>query len=87
MNAIFYQRYGSTEVLEYGTQPIPNPESKEVLIKVHASALNPIDCEVRKGSFKIVTGKQFPRTPGCDFAGEVIAKGARVKNLQVGDLV
>ncbi|MFK7921097.1 MAG: NAD(P)-dependent alcohol dehydrogenase [Bacteroidia bacterium] len=87
MNAIFYQQYGSPEVLEYGTQAIPNPGTKEVLIKVHASALNPIDCEIRKGSFKIVTGKQFPRIPGCDFAGEVIAKGSRVKTFQIGDLV
>ncbi|MEM6347824.1 MAG: NAD(P)-dependent alcohol dehydrogenase [Bacteroidota bacterium] len=87
MNAIFYQQYGDTSVLAYGEQPIPNPGPKEVLIKVHASALNPIDCEVRKGSFKVVTGKRFPRIPGCDFAGEIIAKGAKVKPFQVGDLV
>lgn len=87
MNAIFYQQYGDPSVLEYGDHPIPNPGPKEVLIKVHASALNPIDCEVRKGSFKVVTGKRFPRIPGCDFAGEIIAKGAKVKPFEVGDLV
>ncbi|MEL7529863.1 MAG: NAD(P)-dependent alcohol dehydrogenase [Bacteroidota bacterium] len=87
MNAIFYQQYGAPSVLEYGDQPIPNPGAKEVLIKVHASALNPIDCEVRKGSFKVVTGKRFPRIPGCDFAGEIIAKGAKVKPFKVGDLI
>ncbi len=87
MNAIFYQQYGDTSVLEYGDQPIPNPGPKEVLIKVHASALNPIDCEIRKGSFKVVTGKRFPRIPGCDFSGEIIAKGEKVKSFQVGDLI
>ncbi|MEL6654245.1 MAG: NADP-dependent oxidoreductase, partial [Bacteroidota bacterium] len=87
MQAIFYQQYGKTDVLEFGTQAIPNPAAKEVLIKVHACALNPIDSEVRRGSFKLVTGKRFPKIPACDFAGEVIALGAKVKQFAVGDHV
>ncbi|MEL7340849.1 MAG: alcohol dehydrogenase catalytic domain-containing protein, partial [Bacteroidota bacterium] len=87
MKAVFFQQYGHTDVLEFGTQPIPNPTAKEVLIKVHAAALNPIDSEVRRGAFKLVTGKRFPKIPACDFAGEVIALGAKVKQFAVGDHV
>lgn len=87
MRALLYRRYGSPDVLELGTLPDPSPEEGEVLVRVHAAAMNPKDVLVRKGKFKIVTGRRFPKVPGYDLAGEVLAAGPGVRRLVPGDKV
>jgi NADPH:quinone reductase-like Zn-dependent oxidoreductase len=84
MRAIVYERYGSPEVLEVRELPSPAPGAGEVLVRVRAAALNPKDSLVRKGKFRRITGKRFPKVLGYDVAGVVSALGPGVTRLKVG---
>jgi len=66
--------------------PIPRPAVDEVLVRVHASSVNPIDVLVARGRYPWGTF-EFPAVPGWDFAGTVERIGARVTRYQVGDEV
>lgn len=87
MRALLYRRYGPPDVLELGELPEPTPGRGEVLVRVVAAAMNPKDVLVRKGKFSFVTGKRFPKVPGYDLAGEVVALGPGVTRYSVGDRV
>ncbi len=87
MKASYYNRFGSCEVLAYGDIAKPRPKVGEVLVKVHAAALNPKDVLVRKGKFKLMSGTQFPRVSGYDFAGVVEALGGNCDGMAVGTRV
>jgi NADPH:quinone reductase-like Zn-dependent oxidoreductase len=87
MRAVQFDRYGGSEVLEIRTVPVPGPGPDEVLVRVHASGLNPKDAIVRQGGLRLLTGRRFPRGTGYDFAGEVAAAGDRVTDLAPGDRV
>lgn len=63
---------------------IPKPLSRDVLVKVHAIAVNPVDTKVRKPKDKVET---TPRVLGWDAAGEVVAVGDAVTLFKIGDLV
>lgn len=78
MRAVVYERYGPAEVLQLRDLPDPTPGPGELVVKVHAAALNPKDSFVRKGRFRWVTGNRFPRRLGYDWAGEVLADPAGV---------
>jgi NADPH:quinone reductase-like Zn-dependent oxidoreductase len=66
-------------------RPVPGPN--EVLIKVHAASINPVDWKVRSGKLRIFTGSRFPMVLGRECAGEVIETGKEVKNYKQGDRV
>ncbi|KAK7395677.1 hypothetical protein VNO78_16242 [Psophocarpus tetragonolobus] len=88
MKAWTYSEYGkSKEVLKFN-QSVPLPEVKEdqVLIKVAAASLNPIDYKRMEGFFKD-TDSPLPTTPGYDVAGVVVKVGSEVKKFKVGDEV
>lgn len=87
MRAVQFDRYGASDVLDVRTIPVPTPRHDQVLVRVHASGVNPKDPLVRSGEFRLFTGRNFPRGTGDDFAGEVVALGARVSDLAVGDRV
>ncbi len=87
MRAVQFDRYGNSDVLEVRTTPVPGPGRDEVLVRVHASGLNPKDAMVRQGGLRLLTGRRFPRGTGYDFSGEVAARGARVTDLTHGDRV
>ncbi|KAK6119402.1 hypothetical protein DH2020_046854 [Rehmannia glutinosa] len=80
--AWFYEEYGPKEVLKLGDIPIPSPQPNQLLIKVHAAALNPIDFKLRQNPLAPI---DLPVVPGCDMAGVVIAKGDDVSKFQAGD--
>lgn len=85
MKAAYIERTGSPEVITYGDLPTPTPGPREVLVRVGAVAVNPIDTYVRSG---IVPAKlSFPFIVGCDLAGTVEAVGAEVTKLKPGDRV
>jgi len=75
MRAILFDRYGSADVLELREAPLPEPGSGEVRVKVRAAALNPKDSMIRKGKFRWLMGRAFPKGLGYDFAGVVDALG------------
>lgn len=65
--------------------PQPTPSADEVLVKVHAASLNPVDSFVVAGYLQSMLA--VPMTPGTDFAGEVAAVGASVTHVRPGDAV
>jgi NADPH:quinone reductase-like Zn-dependent oxidoreductase len=87
MRAVQFDRYGDSDVLEVRTIPVPGPGRDEVLVRVHASGLNPKDAIVRQGGLRLLAGRRFPRGTGVDFSGEVAARGARVTDFKHGDRV
>lgn len=78
MKALVYDRYGSVDVLEFREVATPRAGRGEVLVRVHAAALNPKDSFVRKGRFRALSGRRFPKYVGADFAGELATTGERV---------
>lgn len=68
-------------------RPTPSPRRGEVLVRIQAAALNPIDCEVRSGMIKSLPGQRLPKIAGSDFAGVVEALGTGVKGFSIGTRV
>lgn len=85
MNAAYLEITGTPEVIRFGELPRPAPKQGEVLVKVKASALNPIDVYIRAGTVAMNLPKPF--VPGCDLAGVVEEVGPGVKKFKVGDRV
>ncbi|ACK72808.1 Alcohol dehydrogenase zinc-binding domain protein [Gloeothece citriformis PCC 7424] len=87
MKAVVINRYGSADVLEYKEVEKPIPAADQVLVKVMASSVNPVDWKIRQGDLQLLSSfGGFPRL-GCDFAGVVEAIGNEVKSFKVGDEV
>ena len=87
MKAVFIQAHGDPSVLEFGDLPDPVPGPGEILIRVHASALNRLDLYTRAGTRGAGSGATFPHVLGGDCAGEVAALGDGVSTPAVGDRV
>jgi NADPH:quinone reductase-like Zn-dependent oxidoreductase len=71
MKAIRIHNYGGPEVLKYEDAPRPQPQAGEVLIRVHAAGVNPIDWKVREGHMKDFWPHTFPLILGWDLSGVV----------------
>jgi NADPH:quinone reductase-like Zn-dependent oxidoreductase len=84
MKAIVVHQYGGPEVLKLDDAPRPEPKENEVLIRVMAAGVNPVDAYIRSGRYG--TGK-LPYIPGMDAAGVVEKAGPNVKRLKAGDPV
>lgn len=87
MQAAYFNQYGSADVLQYGELPTPTPKANQLLVRVRASSVNPVDWKVRQGEFKFMTGFRFPKIPGRDVAGEVVAVGDNVVRFAPGNRV
>jgi NADPH:quinone reductase-like Zn-dependent oxidoreductase len=87
MKALVFEQYGTPEVLQLREVEKPSPGAQQVLVKVRAASINPKDLLVRKGKFRLFTGKRFPIISGYDFAGDVVAKGKEVKQFEIGEPV
>jgi NADPH:quinone reductase-like Zn-dependent oxidoreductase len=87
MKAVRIHSYGGPEVLVYEDAQRPAIGDDEVLVKVHATSLNPVDRFTRAGYLQGMANFQLPFTPGLDLAGVVAAIGAGVTELAVGDEV
>lgn len=92
MKAIVYHEYGSPDVLRYSDVAVPVPADDQVLVKVHAAALNTADTYMVRGKpfmvrFDFGLTKPKHAIPGCDFAGVVEAVGKAVTRFKVGDAV
>ena len=87
MKAIIFNEYGGPEKLEYVEIPDPLPGEGEMLIKIAAASVNPVDWKVREGRLKFMTGKKFPLFAGSELSGVVEEPGPGVKDFLKGDRV
>ncbi len=92
MRAVVHDRYGPPEVLRIEEIPRPVPNDDEVLVKVHATTVNQTDCHIRAAKpflWRFFAGLLRPKRKvlGTEFAGEVEAVGAAVREYEVGDRV
>jgi NADPH:quinone reductase-like Zn-dependent oxidoreductase len=87
MKAVVMQQYGGPEVLEYGDFPDPTPGPGEVLVKVVAASINPVDLMQRAGATQSYFPLAFPNVIGWDVSGTVVGLGPGVANFAVGDQV
>src|SRR5215472_6717521 len=83
MKAVFFQKHGGPEVLEYGDRPTPEPGAGEVRVAIRAASLNHLDIFVRNG----IPDVPLPQIPGADGSGVVDSVGAGVDGLHPGDRV
>jgi len=87
MKAIVVHQYGGPEVLKFEDYPDPVPGPGEVLVKVAATSVNPIDYKRRAGLTKDFYPLTFPGLIGVDIAGTVVKIGLGVEGFSVGDQV
>jgi len=92
MKAIVYEGFGTPDILRYQDIEKPTPGDDEVVIKVRAASINPLDWKLMKGGPLLVRtllglGKPKIRRPGVDVAGEVEAVGRNVTQFKQGDEV
>ncbi|NUF85021.1 NADP-dependent oxidoreductase [Acinetobacter seifertii] len=87
MKAAYISRYGTINDVEVGEQPKPSIKSNAVLVKIHATSINPLDLRVVEGEFKAILPLKFPFILGNDFAGTVVQIGENVTSFKVGDEV
>ncbi|MET8695645.1 NADP-dependent oxidoreductase [Streptomyces bauhiniae] len=87
MKAISYRRYGGPEVLEYGEVPEPKVGPDQVLVRVRAAAVNPVDWKCREGYLDPLLNTVFPVVTGWDVSGVVVRPGASVVEYEAGDEV
>jgi len=87
MKAFIVDRYGKREQLRAGDVPEPELRADDVLIQVHAAAVNLIDAKVRNGEFKLILPYRTPFVLGHDVAGVVLRVGPRVCQFKAGDEV
>ncbi len=84
---LFRDDYGSISDLEIAEVAIPTVQADELLIKVKAVSINPIDWKRLEGQLKMMTGSKFPKGIAIDFAGVVEKIGPNVSSFKVADAV
>jgi len=92
MKAVIYQNFGSPDILRYEEIDKPSPADNEVLVKVRAASINPLDWKLLKGGpfiLRLLLGLGQPKIkrPGVDVAGQVEAVGRNVTHFKPGDEV
>lgn len=87
MKAVRLHAYGGPESVRLDEVPVPTALPHQVLIKVAAASINPVDWKIREGYMLAFLPLELPYTLGCDLAGEVQAVGSAVTRFQPGDLV
>ncbi|ABX06528.1 NADP-dependent oxidoreductase [Herpetosiphon sp.] len=87
MQAIQINRYGGVDELVQAEIARPEPTADQVLIKVHAIGINPVDYKVRSGMIAFFDEQAFPVALGWDVAGTIAAVGSNVSQWKLGDEV
>jgi len=87
MQAYVLTRYGDASAMELREVPEPTAGAGEVLIRVRAAGLNPVDAGIRQGKLRLVTRFDLPQVAGSELAGVVEAVGVGVSRFTVGDRV
>lgn len=87
MKAVVFDRYGSVEVLQYRELSKPTIKPDQLLVRVSASSVNPVDWKIRQGHVQLLSGFNFPRIVGSDISGVVEEIGREVTKFKPGDEV
>ncbi|GAB3694750.1 NADP-dependent oxidoreductase [Spirosoma flavus] len=87
MRKVTYNQFGDESVLELTEQVIPSIQKDQLLIRVKAVSINPLDWKVYGGEMKLMSGSTFPKSVGIDFSGIVEQTGSSVTSFKVGDAV
>ncbi len=85
MKAAYIERTGAPDAIQFGNLPKPTPVGSQVLVKVGAVAVNPVDTYIRAGMLPVELPEKF--IVGCDLAGTVEAVGPEAARFQPGDRV
>ncbi|MFE2022901.1 NADP-dependent oxidoreductase [Streptomyces sp. NPDC059499] len=87
MKAFMIERYGDKAGVHAGEVPDPQVGADDILVRIHAASVNPLDLKLRDGAFKAVTPYRLPLILGNDLAGVVVRVGPAVTRFAVGDEV
>lgn len=87
MQAVLLTRYGAPSTLSLQTIARPELRPNDLLVRLRAAALNPIDLKLRQGYLRLLIRNRLPHVLGLDGAGDVVAVGKKVRDFQVGDAV
>ena len=85
MKAAILKQFGTVENFEIAEIPTPKPGFREVLVRVYATSVNPLDYQVRRGDYK--NELELPVITGHDVSGEIVELGPGVENFKIGDEV
>src|ERR1700761_6663996 len=87
MKALRIHRFGGPDVVQFEDIPVPQPKTGEILVKVCAASINPVDHKTWEGKYPSVSAKDLPMTLGRDIAGTVERCGAGIAKFQKGDAI
>ncbi|QPP05944.1 NADP-dependent oxidoreductase [Streptomyces bathyalis] len=87
MKTFMIERYGDKDGVRAGEMPDPQVGADDVLVRIHAASVNPLDLKLRDGEFKAVLPYRLPLVLGNDLAGVVVQVGPAVTRFAVGDEV
>ena len=87
MKAIVIHQYGKPDVLKYEDAPLPEPKENQILVRVIAAGVNPVDGAARSEKYAKFFGIRLPFIPGYDIAGVVEKTGGKVTKFKAGDSV
>ena len=87
MRAAVIDSYGGPDRLRIGEMEAPQPGPGQLLVRVRAAGVNPVDWKIRRGSLRMILPAKFPLVLGYDIAGEVEAIGPEVARFEPGDPV
>jgi NADPH:quinone reductase-like Zn-dependent oxidoreductase len=87
MKAFIVDRYGKKNGVRIGEIPDPDAWENDVLVQVHAAAVNLLDSKIRNGEFKLILPYRLPLILGNDVVGVVVRVGSCVRRFKPGDQV
>lgn len=87
MKSIKFDSYGGQEKMYWADTALPTPNAKQLIIKVKAVSINPVDWKIRKGEMKLFIDNKFPKGLGVDFSGIVETVGNEVNKFKKDDEV
>ncbi len=87
MKAAIIKKFGTPDVFQIADIQIPKPNKNQLLVRVYATSINPIDWKQRMGNHRFILGSPFPIVLGYDVCAEVIEVGSEVKKFKPRDIV
>jgi NADPH:quinone reductase-like Zn-dependent oxidoreductase len=87
MDVVRIETFGAPNVMKFQKLPVPEPRGDELLLKIHAASINPVDYKIREGKYPAVKSDKLPYVLGRDVSGVVEACGDQMREWKRGDEV